>query len=151
MTYGKTQRALAALAVVAAGGIAAFWVGFFTVGLAPEKPPACYFAYEHAFPLPDGLLAAVLFVAGVLVLRGRASGRSPMLVCSGALVFLGLLDAAFNFQQSVYRTSTADLVLNGCINLFCVVLGVLLAVYFRCEAPSASSTEALDCSVHGHD
>ena len=140
MTYGKTQRALAALAVVAAGGIAAFWVGFFTLGLAPQRPPACYFAYEHAFPLPDGLLALTLFVAGMLVLKGRASGRSPMLVCSGALVFLGLLDAAFNFQQGVYRTSTTDLVLNGAINLFCVVFGVLLAVCFGREATTASST-----------
>jgi len=140
MTYGKTQRALAALAVVAAGGIAAFWVGFFTVGLAPERPPACYSAYEHSFPLPDGMLAFALFTAGVLVLKGRASGRSLMLVCSGALVFLGLLDAAFNFQQGVYRTSTADLVLNGCINLFCVGFGVLLAVCFGRDAQNGDST-----------
>ena len=133
MIYGKTERVLAILAVVTAVGVAAFWIGFFTVGLAPEQPPACYFAYEHSFPLPDGLLALALFIAGVLALKGRASGRSLLLVCSGALVFLGLLDTAFNFQQGVYRTSAMDLVLNGSVNLFCVVFGVLLALRFaRC-------------------
>ena len=140
MTYGKTERVLAILAVVTAVGIATFWIGFFTVGLAPEKPPACYFAYEHSFPLPDGLLALALFVAGLLTLAGRASGRALLLVCSGALVFLGLLDAAFNFQQGVYRTSTMDLVLNGSINLFCVAFGVLLALRFAHAAGAGSST-----------
>ena len=39
--------------VVTGVGILAFWAMFFTVGLAPENAPSCYFAYESAFPLPD--------------------------------------------------------------------------------------------------
>jgi hypothetical protein len=126
----KAERVLAILGLATAAGLVLFWVGFFTIGLAPERPPACYFAYEHSFPLPDGVLALALLVGGVSVLRGRAAGRTLMLVCAGGLVFLGLLDASFNLQQGVYRVSTTDLVLNAFLNVYCVVFGALLAMCF---------------------
>ena len=53
-------------------------------------------------------------------------------VCAGALIFLGLLDFSFNFQNGIYALSTADLLLNGFINLWCVVFGIILAV--KCRA-----------------
>jgi len=122
------SRLISALEIVTAGGLSLFWLAFFTVGLAPENAPPCYFAYEYSFPLPDGLLAILLLVAGILLMLNKPWGFKLSLVAAGALVFLGLVDFSFNIQNGIYLTSTVDLVLNAFINVWCVGFGVVIAV-----------------------
>lgn len=117
------------LAILTGVGLLLFWIGFFTIGLAPENPPPGYFEYEHSFPLPDVILALALISAGLLLLKGRPLGGRIALICSGALIFLGLLDFSFNFQNGIYSLSAAELLLNGFINIWCVVFGVVLAFH----------------------
>jgi len=121
-------RLIASLEIVTSVGLILFWLAFFTVGLAPDKAPPCYFAYKHSFPLPDGVLAILLLVAGILLMRSRPAGRLLSLVAAGALVFLGLLDFSFNLQNGIYMTSTVDLVLNAFINVWCVGFGLAVAI-----------------------
>jgi hypothetical protein len=121
-------RLISALEIVTAGGLILFWLAFFTVGLAPENAPTCYFAYEHSFPLPDGLLAGLLLVAGIMLMLNKPWGSKLSLIAAGALVFLGLLDFSFNIQNGIYMTSTVELVLNAFINVWCVGLGIAIAV-----------------------
>ena len=128
MVKDDKRRLIASLEIVTGVGLVLFWVAFFTVGLAPDNAPLCYYAYEHSFPLPDGVLALLLLAAGILLLRSRLAGRTLSLIAAGALVFLGLLDFSFNLQNGVYLTSTIDLVLNAFINIWCVVFGVAIAV-----------------------
>jgi hypothetical protein len=125
---GDKSRLIASLEIVTSVGLVLFWLAFFTVGLAPDNAPPCYFAYEYSFPLPDGVLAILLMVAGILLMRSRPAGRLLSLVAAGALVFLGLLDFSFNLQNGVYLTSTIDLVLNAFINIWCVGFGIAIAV-----------------------
>lgn len=139
MRRATTERAMATLSAVTALGILAFWATFFTVGLAPERAPECYFAYEHSFPLPDAALAGTLLSAAHLVLRGRPLGRALALVASGGLLFLGLVDVAFNLQQGIYAASSADLLANAAINAWCLLLGSLLAVCFARPTPRPAS------------
>ncbi len=117
-----------ALAILTGLGLLLFWIGFFTIGLAPDNPPPGYFEYEHSFPLPDIILAVALIIAGVMMFRRRAPGNRLALLCSGALIFLGLLDFSFNIQNGIYMLSTSELLLNGFINIWCIVFGVILAV-----------------------
>ncbi len=121
-------RLISSLQIVTAVGLILFWIAFFTVGMAPDKPPACYFAYEHAFPLPDGLLAVLLLVAGIMLMKKSPAGVKLSLVASGALMFLGVLDFGFNIQNGIYTASTIDLVINAFINLWCVGFGLVTAV-----------------------
>lgn len=123
----KVSSGIPVLAILTGVGLLLFWVGFFTIDLAPANPPPGYFEYEHSFPLPDIILAAALIAGGLLALRGRRQGGRIMLICAGALVFLGLLDFSFNFQNGIYALSTGELLLNGSINLWCVVFGLILA------------------------
>ncbi len=123
----KGRKAIAVLELLTGAGLILFWIGFFTIGLAPENPPPCYFAYEHSFPLPDIILAAAFLLAGTLLLKNRESGRMLSLICAGGLIFLGVLDFSFNVQNGVYRISTLDLVLNVLINIWCVGFGVFVA------------------------
>ena len=131
MMEQKISNWIPVLAILTGIGLLLFWVGFFTVDLAPANPPPGYFEYEHSFQLPDIILAAALIAGGLLALRGKRPGRWIMLICSGALVFLGLLDFSFNFQNGVYALSTEELLLNGSINLWCVVFGLVMAFKLR--------------------
>ncbi len=131
MNGKQTGKALPVLAIITAAGLALFWIGFFTVGLAPENPPACYFAYEHSFPVPDIILAIVLLTGGVLTLKGNANGSRLLVAGGGALVFLGLLDICFNWQNGMYALSALDLGLNAFINLWCVGFGAALVAKMK--------------------
>jgi hypothetical protein len=121
-------RLIASLQIVTAAGLILFWIAFFTVGMAPDKPPACYFAYEHAFPLPDGLLAVLLMITGILLMKNSPVAGKLSLAAAGALMFLGLLDFSFNIQNGIYTASTLDLVINAFINLWCTGFGLVTSV-----------------------
>lgn len=125
MTEQK-NRALPILSIITSLGLLLFWLGFFTVGLAPENPPQCYFAYEHSFPLPDIILSAVLLTGALLSLKGKHQGPRFLIAGGGALVFLGLLDFSFNIQNGMYALSATDLVLNAFINLWSVLFGAII-------------------------
>ena len=122
-------KTLAYLELITAIGFILFWIGFFTIGLAPANPPQCYFAYEHSFPLPDIITAIAMIAGGILLLKESNAGRAISLACSGGLVFLGLLDFSFNIQNGVYLVSTMDMILNAFINIWCVAFG--LAMFFK--------------------
>ena len=81
--------AIAVLELLTGVGLILFWIGFFTIGLAPKNPPQGYMEYEHSFPLPDGLLAILMLVAGTLLLLNNPWGSHLSLVAAGALVFWG--------------------------------------------------------------
>jgi len=119
---------IAILELLTAVGLILFWILFFTVGLAPKNPPKGYLEYEHSFPLPDGLLAILLLVAGTLILLNNPLGVNLSLIGAGALVFLGVLDFSFNIQNGVYKISKSDLILNAFLNVWCVGFGVAIAV-----------------------
>ena len=128
MIERKGLKTIAVLELLTGIGIILFWIGFFTIGLAPENPPQCYFAYEHSFPLPDIILSIAILASGILLLKNKKSGVTLSLVCSGGLMFLGILDFRFNIQNGIYMTSTLDLVLNAFINVWCIGFGVAIAV-----------------------
>lgn len=98
-------KIIALLQVLTALGLIPFWVGFFTIGLAPETPPPGCFACEHSFPLPDTILALGLLAAALLLYQGKPAGRTIALACSGALIFLGVLDFSFNLLNGMYVIS----------------------------------------------
>jgi hypothetical protein len=127
----KIRRPIAVLEIITGIGILLFWLGFFTVGLAPAVPPPGYLSFEYSFPLSDSILAATLIIAGILNLKGKPAGRVLSLVSAGALIFLGLLDFSFNIQNGMYTLSALDTALNAFINLWCVGFGLALFLRFR--------------------
>ena len=112
-------------------GLILFWLLFFTIGLAPANPPPGYFEFEHSFTVPDLVLAAGLIYAGLQWRTPKGSryiARTLSLMCAGALIFLGLLDASFNMRSGIYTANVADAVGALAINLWCLGFGGYLAV-----------------------
>jgi len=125
------HRPVIVIQLITGIGLLLFWLAFFTVGLAPENPPVGYYQFEHAFPLPDGALALALLTAAYGLGRNKAFGRPLSLACSGGMLFLGLVDFSYNIQNGMYLISTADLVVNAIINIWCVVMGTVMFLRMR--------------------
>jgi hypothetical protein len=138
MRLSRCEYLLGYLEIATGVGIAIFWALFFTVGLAPANPPACYFPFEHAFPLPDGLLGASLLTAGWLLANGKPSGRVLSLPVGGALMFLGALDASFNSVNGIY----AEDPLEALINPWCFGLGLVIVVVLSQSLVREAATAA---------
>ena len=111
------------LQLLTAIGLVAFWTAFFTVGFANELYPACYETFEHCFPLPDGFIAIILISAWLN--HGKNPERYVQFtrIAGGSMIFLGLCDISFNTLNGMYSISTAELLMNGFINLWCIGFG----------------------------
>lgn len=110
--------------ILTGSGIFVFWVVFFTIGIAPKNPPACYFAFEHAFPLPDTILAIALIAGGINMVQGGRWGHTISLACAGGLLFLGVIDVSFMTQNGGYHGPLLEAALSGFLSLWCIGVGL---------------------------
>jgi len=135
---GVPIHIIARMQYLTAAGLLIYWPLFFTVGLAPEVPPFGYFVFQHSFVVADIILGfAYLRAASWLVSKDSAKrnrGRSVSLVCSGALLFLGMLDINFNVINRFYSLLPLDTIVELVVNAWCVGFGVTSAV--SCAAPA---------------
>jgi hypothetical protein len=118
------------LELVTGTGLILFWLAFFLLDLSPQNAPDCYHAYEHAFPVPDIILAVTLLAAGILLLREKRLGVSLSIAAGGALFFLGVLDLSFNIQNGFFLPSLSDFLVNAFINLWSITLGTILIIRY---------------------
>lgn len=109
------------LQLLTSAGLILFWAVFFTVGFENPQSPPCYQAFEHSFPLPDLFLSVLLLLA--YCKRRKAQWHHYTLAAAGAMIFLGLCDFSFNIMNGMYAISLTDGLMNGVINLWCVMFG----------------------------
>lgn len=144
----KASRIVALLQLALALGFIGFWILFFAEDacrvsgprladcLATGKSTDCarpalacerYLAFENSFPLPDlGFIVPLLLLSAWGIWQNRRMGLLTGIMAGSALIFLGLLDISFNLQNARYSTGMIDLLMNGVINLVCVIFGPLL-------------------------
>ena len=142
MSPASRQQALTIAQIVTGIGIATFWGLFFTIGMAPAAPPVCYFAYEHAFPPPDLILAAALIASGVDLLRGGDWGLSLSLACAGGLMFLGVLDLSFSAQNGGFAGPVGEALQAAIIPLWCIGLGLAMLIVRGAQVRAGQGTIA---------
>ncbi|MEA2011364.1 MAG: hypothetical protein U9N78_11725 [Actinomycetota bacterium] len=128
---------VAALEILAALGIAVYWITWFRQPHDEPWLPDGYVEHETPFVYADAILAAVLVTAAVLQVTaappgeiemlipiGRGAGRpigdSLGLVAAGMLAFLGVLDLAYFARTGLFKREHGGIVNGG------VVIGVLL-------------------------
>lgn len=63
-----------------------------------------YMAWETSFTVPDMILSCVLLISALLLLKNHRShiGRDCLLLASGALMFLGILDFNYSIHNGMY-------------------------------------------------
>ena len=129
MTAEVDLWVIAGLQLLAAVGIAAFWVVWLRSDHDAEWLPEGYVEHERPFVWADGVLAAVLVASAALLLAGHPLGRSLALIASGMLAFLGVLDLAYFTRHRMFarrRGGVGNAVVVGGV----LALSLLLAVRF---------------------
>ncbi len=130
-----TAKTMGRIQTVFALGIVLWWAFFFAVTLHDPHNSPIYLAFETSFPLPDLVwLTPLLVRAARANFRGSQDARIWTAAAGGALVFLGLLDFSFNFQHGIYTQSLADGLINGFINIACVLFGLASVHWSRTAA-----------------
>lgn len=131
----STRTAVAGIELLTTIGIAVFWLMFFLGDGQGVDRPRCFFAFEYAFPVPDFILASALTTSAVLVISEKAWGSALSLVCAGALMFLGIIDLSFSVLNGTYRTLSADGIVDGAINLWCILASITMVALLRPASP----------------
>ena len=114
---------------VAAVGTTAYWIVFFTSGAVQVQDDAAYLAFEEAFPLADGWMAACAALAAVGLWRGRPWGLLFGLLAASSLVFLGCMDVLWNLNTGSYSIGSSAMKAEIVINVFCLAGGLLLILF----------------------
>jgi len=114
---------------VAAVGTTAYWLVFFTSGAVQVQRDAAYLAFEKAFPLADGWMAACAVLGAVGLWRGRPWGLLFGLLAASSLVFLGCMDVLWNLNSGSYAIGSNAMNAEIVINVFCLAGGSLLILY----------------------
>ena len=121
---------LAVLQIILAIGIGGFWIFFFMVENKNPEKEEWYLKHERSFPLPDlGLISVCLIVAAAGLLSGERFGIFFTIVSGGGLIFLGLIDLAFNLQNGLFKTKNMDAYMSIGIVSIVLVMGILSLIY----------------------
>ena len=142
MTDSPVTWVIAALEVIAALGIAAYWIMWFRTPHDEAWLPDGYVDHEAPFVFTDTILAIVLVVAAVLqvadepaasaavlVSGGHPLGESLGLIAAGMLLFLGVLDLAYFARTGLFKREHGGIINAGAV-IGTLTLAVILMVRF---------------------
>jgi len=117
---------------VSALGIVLFWVDWFASGKFRTAGDACYRVFENTFPVPDGILAALLLATAWGVWRRTGWRCVTGLLAAGMLFQLSALDTLYHVQHDGFRDwQDGDTWSSAFISAYTAVLGLACAAVFR--------------------
>jgi hypothetical protein len=111
---------------------AAYWVVWFGIDrswLATADTPA-YYAFENAFPLADGWMAATAALGAVSLQRRRPDALLWMLLAGSASLYLAGMDILFDLENGIYKSSDfGSVAVELFINVGCLAGGAAIVVF----------------------
>ena len=88
------------------------------------------FKHEKSFPLPDlGWIMPCLFIAGIGILMEQKFGYFFSALAGSGMMFLGLIDLAFDIQNGVFKKKEFATYMGIFIILLMLVLGPIFIIY----------------------
>lgn len=121
---------IAILQIIFAAGLIGFWIYFFLFENKDPEKEEYYLKHERSFPLPDlGLITVSLIVAAIGLLSNQRYGVFFTVVAGGALLFLGLIDFAFNLQNKRFTTKDMDAYMSIFIVVVALFMGILSLIF----------------------
>lgn len=129
MTDDTTTWVIAALEVVTAVGIAAYWLAWWRQPHEEPWLPAGYVDHEAPFVFTDVVLAVVLVAAAVLQVTEQPLGRTLALIAAGMLTFLGILDLAYFARTDMFKREHEGIANAGVVSVV-LLMAVILVVRF---------------------
>ena len=113
-------------------GLIGFWVMFYFTEVKNRKMSEVEFKHEISFPLPDLLwVLPNLIVAAIGLLLEQWFGYFFTVTAASGMMFLGLIDLAFNLQNKKFNVKEYkfDAVLSIFIVAIMLIFGPLFLIY----------------------
>ncbi|MHA1379785.1 MAG: hypothetical protein ACTSRG_15550 [Candidatus Helarchaeota archaeon] len=121
---------VAILQLIMSAGLIIFWINFLKVEKNNPDNSEIYLAHELSFPLPDlGLIAPTLIISAIGLLINNSIGIYFSLVSGGALMFLGLIDLAFNLKNGDLMKTKSDLITSYAIVILVFTMAIINLIY----------------------
>lgn len=113
-------------------GLVTYWIMWFTVpqfiqSRMPDAPDyATYIAFEQAFPLEDGYVAVAALIGVIGLWQMKTWGFLSMLLGSGGVLFLGLMDLLYDLEHQMFIPFNAGSIIELLIVIFFLLLGSIV-------------------------
>lgn len=122
----RAARTLAALLIVTAIVTVLYWASYFTGGEVKTIDARWYTAFENAFPVADGWLAATSLLAGIGLWRSARWGALMGLLAGSALLYLAAMDITFDIENGMYALvpTSVQMQFETLINVWSLALGI---------------------------
>ena len=121
---------MAILQILLGIGFVGFWVIFYFTEYKNPKMEETAFTHEKSFPLPDLVwIMPCLFIAGFGILLEQKFGFFFSALAGSGMMFLGLIDLAFNIQNDVFKEKEFGTYVGIFIILLMLIFGPICIVF----------------------
>ncbi|MHA1726735.1 MAG: hypothetical protein ACTSXH_18170 [Promethearchaeota archaeon] len=113
-------------------GFMGFWIMFYFTEYKSEtrKMDEISFKHELSFPLPDlGWITPCLFIAAIGLLLVQKFGYFFSALAGAGMIFLGLIDFAFDYQNDVFKKKDFDTYMSVFIIALNLIFGPIFIIY----------------------
>ncbi len=121
---------MAVFQIILGLGIIGFWIYFFLVENKDPEKTEVYLKHEKSFPLPDlGWIVPCLFIAAIGLLTEQNFGIYFTIAAGSGMMFLGLIDLAFDLQHGLFKTKDMEAYFNITIVSITMIFAVIFLIY----------------------
>ena len=123
---------MAIFQILIALGLIGFWISFYFTEYKNRKMSEVEFKHELSFPLPDlGWVSSTLFIASIGLIMDQKFGYFFSAIAGSGMIFLGLIDLAFDIQNDKFNTKEHgfDAYFSIFIVLLCLIMGPIFIIY----------------------
>ncbi|MGE3956034.1 MAG: hypothetical protein AB7H96_04890 [Vicinamibacterales bacterium] len=110
-------RPVIVLLVLAAIGEASYWGTFFGTDAMVYPSVPCFRTFDLSFPAANLWTTLTALVGAAGLWRRSSTGVLSGILCGSSLVYLGLVDVAFNVGNAMYRQPNAAIYGEMFVNL----------------------------------
>ena len=121
---------IAGIEILMGVGLLYFWYSLFATEPDQTGKPEGWYLHERCFVYPDSTIALLLFLSAGLLLAGNPLGERTSLVAGGMLLFLGIIDLAYETQNGMLRAGAEDRLQHALVVSIALGMGLLLSLYF---------------------
>lgn len=108
-----------------------YWVEFFFRKGVQVTQEDWYIKFQKAFPVADAWMTICALLGAIGLLTEQYYGLFFSMLAASSLIFLALMDIAFNVENRLYRLigSSNEMKLEFAGNLWFLSVGVILIIY----------------------
>lgn len=123
---------IAIFQIVISVGLLGFWIMFYFTEVKNRKMSEVEYKHELSFPLPDlGWVFPSLVISAIGLLLGQDFGYFFAITAASGMMFLGLIDLAFNLQNKKFNTKEhgADAYMSIFIVAVMLIMGPIFLIF----------------------